>query len=64
FAPNSFADIVVLDAKATPSMALKMERVESLADELFLLQTAGDDRNIVETYVAGIPRKKHPSLDP
>ncbi|MEM1289135.1 MAG: guanine deaminase, partial [Pseudomonadota bacterium] len=26
-APNSFADIVVLDAKATPSMALKMERV-------------------------------------
>ena len=34
-------------------MALKMEVVRSLADELFLLQTMGDDRAIRETYVAG-----------
>jgi guanine deaminase len=34
-------------------MALRMEVVESLANELFLLQTCGDDRAVVETYVAG-----------
>lgn len=47
------ADLVVLDARATPQMALRMETVDSLANELFLLQTCGDDRAIVETYVAG-----------
>ena len=51
--PGTDADFVVLDAAATPSMALKMEVVRSLADELFLLQTTGDDRAIRETYVAG-----------
>src|SRR5690606_19465551 len=44
------ADLVVLDASATPQMALRMERVESLEDELFLLQTCGDDRAVTETY--------------
>ena len=47
------ADIVVLNAAATPAMALKMDVVKTLAEELFLLQTMGDDRSIVETYVAG-----------
>jgi guanine deaminase len=47
------ADLVVLDARATPQMALRMETVQSLANELFLLQTCGDDRAVVETYVAG-----------
>jgi guanine deaminase len=47
------ADLVVLDARATPAMALRMERVDTLANELFLLQTCGDDRAVVETYVAG-----------
>jgi guanine deaminase len=47
------ADLVVLDARATPQMALRMEAVESLANELFLLQTCGDDRAVVETYVMG-----------
>ncbi|WP_291304525.1 MULTISPECIES: guanine deaminase [unclassified Devosia] len=51
------ADLVVLDARATPQMALRMEAVESLANELFLLQTCGDDRAVVETYVAGKPMK-------
>ncbi|AJY44749.1 guanine deaminase [Martelella endophytica] len=51
------ADIVVLDARATPAMALKMEAVSTLAEELFLLQTLGDDRAIAETYVAGSPAK-------
>ncbi len=47
------ADLVVLDARATPQMALRMEVVDSLANELFLLLTCGDDRAVVETYVAG-----------
>ena len=44
---------MVLDARATPQMALRMEAVETLANELFLLQTCGDDRAVVETYVMG-----------
>jgi guanine deaminase len=51
------ADLVVLDACATPQMALRMEAVDTLANELFLLQTCGDDRAVVETYVAGRPMK-------
>lgn len=55
--PGTDADFVVLDMAATPAMALRAEVVNSLADELFLLQTMGDDRAIVETYVAGRPAK-------
>ena len=51
--PGRDADLVVLDARATPQMALRMEAVDTLANELFLLQTCGDDRAVVETYVAG-----------
>ena len=55
--PGNDADIVVLDSGATPAMRLRMETVETLAEELFLLQTLGDDRAVVETYVAGRPAK-------
>jgi guanine deaminase len=51
------ADLVVLDARATRQMALRMETVETLTEELFLLQTCGDDRAVVETYVMGRPMK-------
>jgi guanine deaminase len=51
------ADLVVLDSRATPQMALRMEAVDTLANELFLLQTCGDDRAVVETYVMGKPLK-------
>ncbi|SER62065.1 guanine deaminase [Rhizobium sp. NFR03] len=51
--PGTEADLIVLDMAATPAMALKAEVVTSLSDELFLLQTMGDDRAVVETYVAG-----------
>ncbi len=51
------ADITVLDASATPAMRLRMETVSSLAEELFLLQTLGDDRCVREVYVAGQPAK-------
>ena len=51
------ADIVVLDAGATPGTKLRMETVTTLAEELFLLQTLGDDRAVREVYVAGKPAK-------
>ena len=51
--PGADADIVVLDARATPQMALRMETVSSLSGELFLLQTCGDDRSVAEVYAAG-----------
>jgi guanine deaminase len=52
-APGMDADLVVLDARATPQMAARMEATGSLSEELFVLQTCGDDRAIAETYVAG-----------
>jgi guanine deaminase len=54
---GSEADLVVLDARATSAMALRMETVRTLSEELFLLQTMGDDRTVVETYVAGVAQK-------
>jgi guanine deaminase len=51
------ADIVVLDARATEAMRLRMDRAGSLSEELFILQMLGDDRAIAQTYVAGQPQK-------
>lgn len=51
---GSMADLVVLDSRSTPAMAHRMETVEgSLAEELFVLMTMGDDRAVSATYVAG-----------
>ena len=55
--PGSEADFVVLNARATPAMAQRMDRARGLADELFTLQVMGDDRAVVQTYVAGQQRK-------
>jgi guanine deaminase len=52
-APGAEADVVVLDSAATPAMRLRMETVERLAEELFVLQVLGDDRSVAATYVAG-----------
>lgn len=53
FVHGAEADCVVLDARATPAMRVRMETVETLVEELMLLQTMGDDRSIAEVYVAG-----------
>lgn len=50
---GSEADIVVLDSSATPAMALRMETAQTLSEELFVLQTMGDDRAVANVYVAG-----------
>ncbi|SKA30596.1 guanine deaminase [Consotaella salsifontis] len=51
--PGYEADIVVLDSEATPAQRRRMERVETLGEELFCLMTMGDDRSIVATYAGG-----------
>lgn len=55
--PGRFADLVVLDPRATEAMRLRHDKVDSLMQELFILQVMGDDRAVVETYVAGRPLK-------
>ncbi|SMP30742.1 guanine deaminase [Shimia sagamensis] len=56
-AVGSDADVVVLDSHATHAMDLRMQRAGSLSEELFILQTLGDDRAVSETYVAGVAQK-------
>jgi guanine deaminase len=52
--PGRDADIVVLDSRATPAMAHRMETIDdNLAEELFVLMTLGDDRSVRATYIAG-----------
>jgi guanine deaminase len=52
-APGLEADVVVLDLRSTPLIDFRMDYCESLADELFLQMTLGDDRAVRATYVAG-----------
>ncbi|TCR64958.1 guanine deaminase [Bosea sp. BK604] len=51
--PGTEADVVVLDPAATRVMAHRLETTRDLAEELFVLVTLGDERNVVATYVAG-----------
>ncbi len=52
-APQSEADFVVLDPKATPLLARRTVRAESLEELLFAFALLGDDRAVFETYAAG-----------
>ena len=65
-AAGSYADVVVLDACATPAMAHRMETVRDLEEELFVLMTLGDDSAVKQTYVKGraVPRGLNPPRDP
>ena len=47
------ADVVVLNARATDAMALRMDRASDLAEELFILMMMGDDRAVDTVYTAG-----------
>ncbi|MCR4523639.1 MULTISPECIES: guanine deaminase [Bosea] len=53
FEPGREADVVVLDTAATRAMAHRMETVRDLVEELFVLVTLGDERNVAATYVMG-----------
>jgi guanine deaminase len=50
---GKFADIVVLDQRATPVLAARQEAVAVAEDMLFAMMILGDDRAIRATYVAG-----------
>lgn len=50
---GKFADLVVLDPKATPVLASRQEVSASLEDVLFSLMILGDDRAVKATYVRG-----------
>ncbi len=51
--PGYEADIVVLDPRATPLLALRSEVAESPEELLFALMICADDRAVGATYVAG-----------
>ena len=57
FEVKSDADIIVLDARATPTMRLRMKTVKNIAEELFVLQTMSDDRSVTQVYIKGVPSK-------
>ena len=54
---ESDADITVLNARATPTMQLRMETAKNITEELFVLQTMSDDRSVDQVYIKGIPSK-------
>ena len=57
---GKWADLVVLDPRATPVLASRQDLSQSLEDVLFSLMILGDDRAVRATYVAG--RKLHERL--
>ncbi|MDY0881607.1 guanine deaminase [Dongia soli] len=50
---GKWADLVVLDLRATPVLADRADLSQSLEDMLFALALLGDDRAVRATYVAG-----------
>jgi guanine deaminase len=52
-APGYEADMVVLNPRATPLMAFRNARSNSITEMLAVLATIGDDRAVRATYVAG-----------
>ena len=44
---------MVLDPNATPLLAFRSRRVQSIEEQIAVLMTLGDDRAVRATYVAG-----------
>ena len=55
FAPGCEADFIVLDPHATPLIARRSERAQTLEEQLFVFAMLGDDRVIDSVYVMGEP---------
>jgi len=53
FAAGVEADFVVLDPQATPLLARRTQRAQSMEELLFALALLGDDRTVASTYSAG-----------
>lgn len=58
--PGMEADFVVLDPRATPLLARRTARAQSVEELLFALLVLGDDRAVRETYIAGQAAKPSP----
>jgi guanine deaminase len=52
------ADVIVLDPGATPLLARRSARADSLEELLFALLVLGDDRVVRETYIGGVAAKE------
>jgi guanine deaminase len=55
FAAGNEADFIVLDPRATPLLARRMDQCNTLAERLLLYMILGDDRAIAHTYILGQP---------
>ena len=53
FASGAEADFIVLDPQATPLLARRSSRCESIEELLFAFALLGDDRAVAATYSAG-----------
>ena len=53
FVPGTEADFIVLDPQATPLLARRTARCNSLEELLFALALLGDDRSVAATYSGG-----------
>jgi len=53
FARGTEADFVVLDLRATPLVARRIEQSRTLEEKLLVLMTLGDERVVAQTYVMG-----------
>jgi guanine deaminase len=53
FARGTEADFVVLDLRATPLMARRMDSTRTLEEKLLVLMTLADERAVASTYVMG-----------
>ncbi len=59
--PGMEADLVVLDLKATPLLAWRMQYARGIEDAMFILMMMGDDRAVGATWVAGEPAWRRPA---
>ena len=55
FMPGKEADFVVLDPAVSPLQTLRNANCKDIWEQLFVLMTLGDDRNIYQTWVNGKP---------
>lgn len=63
FAAGKEADFVVLDPAVTPLQRLRMARCRDIYEQLFVLMTLGDDRNIAATWINGQPVWQRDALE-
>ncbi|MCY1536108.1 Guanine deaminase [compost metagenome] len=57
FSEGCEADFIVLDPQATPLIARRSNRSETLEEELFAFAMLGDDRVIDSVYIMGEPAR-------